>query len=281
MTYAACFQIVFLALAALCAGCKKKERILLQIGGVSYTIKDFKKEAGLYTKGLPAISSSQGDLIKEQVLNRMILKGLIAAESAGKPPLKNDFLNNSAKQAGSRARLLQMLPSGEEPLTESRIKNFYRKNKNSFYAPERCVIERIVVSKESMALSIRQRLKRGEDFATLARLYSQASEKGRPLTWIVGGGLKILDRTCAGAPGSVSPPLKSPYGFHIVKVKEKTRKRQKTFKEAEPSIVKRLQTKDRQKAFERWLSQALKQHPIFLNEELWDRAQIRHKLERP
>ncbi len=86
----------------------------------------------------------------------------------------------------------------------------------------------ILLSSEEEALKILERLKKGEDFASLARQYS-LDEFTREL----GGDLGFFPRELSGlppeleeaafslAPGQISGVVKSYYGYHIIQVLEK------------------------------------------------------------
>jgi peptidyl-prolyl cis-trans isomerase SurA len=72
---------------------------------------------------------------------------------------------------------------------------------------------------------LRERLKHGEDFAELARLYSQdgSAANGGDLGWInPGDTVPEFERAMTTlADGEVSPVIQSPFGFHIIRVEER------------------------------------------------------------
>lgn len=72
---------------------------------------------------------------------------------------------------------------------------------------------------------LRDRIERGTSFAELARLYSQdgTSAKGGDLGWIYPGDtVPDFERAMnALKPGEISPPVQSPFGFHLIQVMER------------------------------------------------------------
>ncbi len=86
----------------------------------------------------------------------------------------------------------------------------------------------ILLNSEEEALKILERLKQGEDFASLARQYSQDE-----FTRELGGDLGFFPKGFSGlppeleeaafslAPGQISGVVKSYYGYHIIQVLEK------------------------------------------------------------
>ncbi|WP_052763430.1 peptidylprolyl isomerase [Spongiibacter sp. IMCC21906] len=79
-----------------------------------------------------------------------------------------------------------------------------------------------------LAADLRQRVKQGESFAELAKKFSEdigSAQEGGSLGWTTPGQLvpefeKAMDNT---AVGDISPPVKSNFGWHIIKVEERRR----------------------------------------------------------
>lgn len=79
---------------------------------------------------------------------------------------------------------------------------------------------------QQLAANLRQRVLAGEDFATLAKEFSEdigSAMEGGELGWttpgqLVGAFQKAMDTTAKGA---ISEPFKSRYGWHIVKVEDR------------------------------------------------------------
>jgi peptidyl-prolyl cis-trans isomerase SurA len=73
--------------------------------------------------------------------------------------------------------------------------------------------------------ALRQRLRHGEDFAVLARLYSSdgSAVKGGELGWLYPGDTVPAFEIAMNAlkPGEVSAPIHSPFGWHLIQVEER------------------------------------------------------------
>lgn len=105
---------------------------------------------------------------------------------------------------------------------------------------------------------LRERLKHGEDFAELARLYSQdgSAAKGGELGWVNPGdtvpeferGMDALQE------GEVSPVIQSPFGFHIIKVEER---RTQDMSQEKQRLAARQALRERKmdEAYQDWLRQ--------------------------
>jgi peptidyl-prolyl cis-trans isomerase SurA len=117
---------------------------------------------------------------------------------------------------------------------------------------------------------LRQRIQQGEDFAELARLNSDDGSAGRggDLGWILPGDtVPEFERAMnALQPGQLSPPVRSPFGVHLIQVQER--------RVADVSIDRRraearrvLRERRMEEAYEEWLRQ------------LRDRTYVEYKLD--
>ncbi|MGE6964311.1 peptidylprolyl isomerase [Bacillus thuringiensis] len=127
-------------------------------------------------------------------------------------------------------------------ITEKEMKDQYEKNVNK----PRLKASHILVKDENMAKEIKEKLNNGEDFATLAKQFSEdpgSKEKGGELDEFGPG---QMDPTFEEAvykleDGQTSNPVKTSYGYHIIKLIEK--KKAKPFNEEKNDIQKELSAK--------------------------------------
>ncbi|MDR3323980.1 MAG: peptidylprolyl isomerase [Zoogloeaceae bacterium] len=105
---------------------------------------------------------------------------------------------------------------------------------------------------------LRERLKHGEDFAELARLYSQdgSAANGGELGWInPGDTVPEFERAMdALPPGEVSAVIQSPFGFHIIRVEER---RTQDLSQEKQRLAARQALRERKmdEAYQDWLRQ--------------------------
>ena len=103
------------------------------------------------------------------------------------------------------------------------------------------------------AQEIRQTLVQGADFAALARTESNdvgSSSKGGDLGFFKHGQYmpSFEDAAYALAEGGLSQPVRTPYGYHLIRVEE--RKPTKTFEELRPELEKNLENETSRKFVE-------------------------------
>ena len=94
------------------------------------------------------------------------------------------------------------------------------------------------------ALSVLKMAREGKDFATLAKKYSEGPtrEKGGELGWFTKGRMvkPFEDAAFKMKKGEISDLVKTPFGYHIIKVEDIKEAHTKTLDEARPQIVETL-----------------------------------------
>jgi len=125
----------------------------------------------------------------------------------------------------------------DESITEENLERYYREHKEDFQRPPQADLDYVLVEKipgpadEDSARAelklIRERILAGEDFAELAEAYSQGptAEKGGDLGFFGRGVMDSVFEATAFAlsEGEISEPVRSAFGWHIIRVEEKKR----------------------------------------------------------
>ncbi|MED2934344.1 peptidylprolyl isomerase [Bacillus wiedmannii] len=122
-------------------------------------------------------------------------------------------------------------------VTEKEMKDYYKPKLKASH---------ILVKDEKKSKEIKEKLNNGEDFAALAKQYSEdpgSKEKGGELTEFGPGEMdpKFEEAAYKLDVGQVSDPIKSSYGYHIIKLTEK--KELKPFDQEKDNIRKELEQK--------------------------------------
>jgi parvulin-like peptidyl-prolyl isomerase len=113
-------------------------------------------------------------------------------------------------------------------------------------------------AREQMA-RIREQVVRGADFADLARRYSEDAhaEEGGRLGWVAQGQLMPpLDTALfQGELGSVSEPIQTRLGFHLLKIEERQEASRLNVLEANNEIFERIYQRKFELALGRWMAE--------------------------
>lgn len=119
---------------------------------------------------------------------------------------------------------------------------------------------------EDLAKSLTTRARAGEDFAALAARYSQdpgTAGSGGDLGWFGRNAFVPAFEEAAFAlqPGQISDPVRTQFGFHVIRLAAKGR----TLEDARKEIVEQLARPLRQEAFGIWLADAVRRGRIRVN----------------
>jgi peptidyl-prolyl cis-trans isomerase C len=165
---------------------------------------------------------------------------------------------------------------------EDELKKYYRENEASFQIPAQIKVRHIFVEVptdatpeiKSRALTkaetVLQRLKKGEEFAKLAAELSDdpdSGKRGGEIGTLTPGSTSSEDFEKAAfalKAGDTSGVVTSPYGYHIIKVDERTEKRVASFDEAKEYIRTKLQSEAEKTRLQELIDQVTKESGLEL-----------------
>lgn len=167
----------------------------------------------------------------------------------------------SIEQRIQERRSLELLleKKGEMTVSDAEAQDFYTKNER-FYTekagirashvliklPENATPDDDAKAMEKVKLA-QERLKKGEDFEKIATEMSEgpAANKGGDLGFFSQGRMvkEFEDVAFKMKVGEVSEPVKTRFGYHIIKLTDRREDRKKPFDEVKEQIVKSLQNK--------------------------------------
>ncbi|MFP3981795.1 MAG: SurA N-terminal domain-containing protein [Desulfobacterales bacterium] len=173
-----------------------------------------------------------------------------------------------------KARYISFSPEdyrGEVDVSESAIEDYYQSHKSEFTSEETVTArhillkvpenadEKTVQETRKKALEISEKARSGRDFAELAREFSEGPSAGE------GGDLGTLkkddtvepfaDKAFSMEAGEISEPVRTRFGFHIIKVEERQQPSAKPLEEVKDTIRDKLALqKARDNAYDKALS---------------------------
>lgn len=126
-------------------------------------------------------------------------------------------------------------------ITDDNLIEYYNKNQESFFEPEKVHARHILVETEEEAKNIIYQLKEGIiDFAELAKEKSicPSAEKGGDLGFFARGQMvkEFEDAAFSLKPGEISEIVKTEFGYHIIKCEEKKEEHSPSFEEVKDQI---------------------------------------------
>ncbi|MEM8556537.1 MAG: peptidyl-prolyl cis-trans isomerase [Bacteroidota bacterium] len=158
------------------------------------------------------------------------------------------------------------------------LRAYYAAHADYFTMPERVPVEEILVASKREAEELRARIEAGDDFATLARDYSQ-----RPGAALAAGDLGLLSRGDLGvlgapvfdaAPGALVGPLEVAGRYVLLRRGALQPPRPMTFAEARPQIAERLDVEFAQRWLGRYLDDLRRRYDVRIHDDAVARVRL-------
>lgn len=157
-------------------------------------------------------------------------------------------------------------------ITEDEMKNYFEENKDSFAQKEEVKARHILVEDEESAREVKEKIDKGGDFEELAKEYSTdtgTKDKGGDLGYFGKGKMvkEFEDAAFSLDIGEVSEPVKSEYGFHIIKVEDRKEAKEANYEESKEEIREKIFEQKYPEAYNNWIQKKLEEYDIetFLN----------------
>src|SRR6202140_4276422 len=231
-----CFAMVLLA--SLPVRAEEANPVLAKVNGTEIRQSDValaEEELG------PSLAQMDPSTKKENVLAFLIDMKIVAkAAEAKKIEDRDDF---KARLAFTRNRLLMdnlLAVEGKAATTDEAMKKVYEDASKQIAGEQEVHARHILVETEDEAKAIEEELKKGADFAELAKKKSKdpGASDGGDLGFFTKDQMVPEFSTVAFAlePGKISDPVKSQFGWHIIKVEEKRNRKAPDFDQVKGQI---------------------------------------------
>ncbi|ADL07837.1 PpiC-type peptidyl-prolyl cis-trans isomerase [Thermosediminibacter oceani DSM 16646] len=152
-------------------------------------------------------------------------------------------------------------------ITEEEIKSYFEENKDNFAREKQVRARHILVENEEKANEVIAKLKSGEDFAELAKQYSTdtaTKEKGGDLGFFGRGDMvkEFEEAAFSLKVGEISSPVKTQYGYHIIKVEEIKEAQEANYEESKDKIKDILLNQKVQQEYSTWMQELYQQYEV-------------------
>lgn len=201
-----------------------EEKVLATVGGQNIT----QKELDFMKKSLApnVLAQFQGEEGEHYLIQELVNQKLMAIEYEKElendadfnfelEQMKENFINQYAIN-----KIMQ-----EATVTDEEVEKFYKDNEEEFGESNMVKASHILVEDLEEAKKIKSELDDGADFADLAQEYSScpSKDKGGDLGFFGKGAMvkEFEDAAFAMEVGEISEPVKTQFGYHIIKVTDK------------------------------------------------------------
>ena len=219
-------------------------------------------------------SKKKGVQVKPETINEQltVIKQRFPSEAEFHKALKENNMTESKIRADiNRDMAIQQLISKEVDqkvkITDDEAKNFYDANPKFFQQPERVKASHILIKVDEGApeekkaearkkiQDIQKKVQKGEDFAALAKTYSEgpSAPKGGDLDYFGRGQMvkRFEDVAFSLKPNETSDIVETKFGYHLIKVVDKQPAKKMAYADVKSRINKHL--KDQRLRTERQL----------------------------
>lgn len=193
----------------------------------------------------------QFDALRKRFPNEKAFNAVLKREKLTEADLKSQLRKGLAIQQFVETNFVQKVK-----IPQQEVKDFYKNNPNMFKNPEQVKASHILIkvdakadpSKKDQAYKkikeIQKKLKDGQDFATLAKEYSEgpSNVKGGDLGYFRRGQMVKPFESVAFSlkPGEVSDIVETRFGYHLIKLVDKKPESTVSYAEAEKNITQYL-----------------------------------------
>ncbi|MEW6416942.1 MAG: peptidylprolyl isomerase [Nitrospirota bacterium] len=256
--------------------CAKKEEqkgpYLAKVGNVKIMQADLDREM----KNLPNFAQKifEGSGGKERFLDELIKKELLYQEALKRGIDKDaEYLKRveDFKKITLIGKLLEKEMESKAKVSDQDVKDYYEKHKGDF-AVGQIRASHILVKTEDEARKILERLKKGEDFAQVAKKSSidpVSAKNGGDLGFFSAGQMVPEFEAVAVKlkPGEISKPVRTKFGYHIIKVTDKKVGKSVEFEKVKNYISQRLSAEKQKGIFDSYIEELKKKYPVEINKE--------------
>ena len=254
-------------------GAEQKGPFLAKVGNTTITQADYDREfQSLPEYAQQLFTDEQG---REKFLNEIINKEMLHQEALKKGLDKTpDFLKKveDFKKITLVTELFEKDVMAKAKVSDQEVKDYYDKHKEEFIPTTQIKASHILVKTEDEAKKVLDRLKKGEKFADIAKAVSidkGSAVNGGDLGFFSKGQMVPEFEKAAASlnVGEVSMPVKTQFGYHIIKVTDKKKGTPVEFDKIKDMLSQKLSAGKQKEAFEQYITELKKNYKVEINKE--------------
>ena len=250
------FLLLFLSGCGLKFDKPSAGKVVASFDGIQVTDQDFLKKVQTLPRALQKVAMDRKkDLINDIAAEHFLMK---EAERQGlnKEPDVQDLIQAAQKKIVI-AKLVENEVDKKLSLKPEDVSQYYEYHKEEFMTPLMMRASHILVKTEPEAAAIKTALDGGADFEEMAR------QKSTDATAVRGGDLGVFQKgqfvpefeeaVLQLKKGEVSGPVKTQFGYHIIRLNDRTEPHLRDFQSVKKLVEERLVNERRSKAFKDYI----------------------------
>lgn len=189
----------------------------------------------------PSLAQMDPSTRKDNVLSFLIDMKIVAKAAEDKKVADREEFKSKLAFARNRLLMDSLLGTeGKEALTDANMKKVYEDAAKQISGEQEVHARHILVESEDEAKKIAEELKKGANFAELAKKSSKdpGAADGGDLGFFTKDQMvpEFSKVAFELEPGKISDPVKSQFGWHVIKVEEKRNRQAPSFDQVKPQI---------------------------------------------
>ncbi len=243
--------------------------VVATVDGAAITLADLDR----FIERLPPQMKRVAMSRKADVLPNLIRRRLMYRHAQAIGLAKNKRVQGRLDQARRDIMIMEAVRAVQEKAkpTAAEVRSEFDGNKERYQIGEKVTASHIMVATEKKAKALTAELKKGADFAALAKRTSLAPERanGGSLGEMEKGRFRmtglpeIIEKTAFSLkPGTFSGVVRSRYGWHVVHTESKTAGAQIAFEQARAQIAERLGKERSEGAIRKLLGDLDQKYPV-------------------
>jgi parvulin-like peptidyl-prolyl isomerase len=245
--------------------------VIAEFNGTKITLKDvlgqykelFEKQPAMQGKKFEDLDKTiQDSIIKGYVHSKLIEKETKELKIEESEEFKKK-LEEIKTQVAQQVMIDKVL---SERVKDSDLKAEYEKAKKEMEGKQEAKASHILIADEKTAKEVKEKLDKGEKFDEMAKKYSTdegSKTNGGSIGYFVKGQLvpEFESKAFSMKKGEVSGPVKTQFGYHIIKLEDIRSVKVPTFDELKPS----LQNKLSREAIDNYIEELSKKNNVKFN----------------
>ncbi|MBN9448747.1 MAG: peptidylprolyl isomerase [Bosea sp.] len=238
-----------LVLAAAAPAFAQQDKVVAKVDGIEIT----ESELALAADDLGERTAQMPEERKREELINFLVDLKLGARAAAAAKI-GDGPDFAKRMAYNRNKLLldeYLTTEAKKAATPEAAKKLFEDTVKTLKPEEEVHARHILVPEEAQAKAALERLKKGEDFAKVAAELSKdpgSGKEGGDLGWFAKERMvpEFAEAAFKLEKGQLSEPVKSQFGWHVIKLEDKRTKPLPTFDEVKPQIEQYLVRKAQQ-----------------------------------
>lgn len=252
---------------------EQKSGYVAKVGSTTITQEDVSREMKALPEQIQKIF--EGPEGTERFVNELVKKEILYQEAKKKGLDKSPDYQKKVEDFKKLTLISQLLEKEIEEkvkVSDKDVKDYYEAHKKDFTANNQVRASHILVKTEEEAKGIAEQLKKGADFAKIARAKSidaGSAKNGGDLGFFSRGQMvpEFENAAFSLKAGEISPPVRTQYGYHIIKVTERKEGKVVEFEKIKGLLTQRLTAEKQKEVFDSYINNLINSYKVDINKE--------------